>query len=282
MVKSRLRFEYATVGHVTADVLSDGTRRAGGTALYAALQASRLGLETLIVTRGVPAEVEGLLEPYAGELEVRVIPAAATTTLQTTGSGSARRQRMLAWAGELSDDLDPESAIVHLAPVARETPASWRRRSTYLGLTPQGLARSWRGLGEEVTPSRPAPEQEELAGLCDAIVLSESEQECCTQLISGAIRGGGTVAITAGVSGAALRLADGRSLRVDGPLVEDPADDLGAGDVFAAALFVALYEGRPPARAGAFAAAAAAVRLSGVGAAAVGDRVAIERRLESG
>jgi sugar/nucleoside kinase (ribokinase family) len=282
MVKSSVRFEYATVGHVTADVLPDGTRRAGGTALYAALQASRLGLRTLIMTRGVPGEIEELLEPYAGELEVRVIPAEATTTLQTTGSGSARTQRMLAWAGELSDELDPESAIVHLAPVARETSAGWRRRSAYLGLTPQGLARRWRGLGEEVTLSRPSPEQEALAEHCDAIVLSDTEQDCCAELIAGGIRGGGTVAITAGVAGATLRLADGRSLRVDGPLVEDPADDLGAGDVFAAALFVALYEGRPPAQAGAFAAAAAAVRLSGAGAGAVGDRLAIERRLETG
>jgi sugar/nucleoside kinase (ribokinase family) len=281
-VKSSVRFDYATVGHVTADLLADGTRRAGGTALYGALQASRLGLETLILTRGLPREIEALLEPYAGEVEVRVQSASATTTLQTVGTGSARSQRMLAWAGELDDDLDADSAVVHLAPIARETPAGWRGRGAYLGLTPQGLARQWEGLGSEVTLSRPAREQEALAGCCDAIVLSETERECCAELIAAGARGGATVAITAGVGGAMFRLAEGRSLQIPGPRVENPADDLGAGDVFAAALFVALHEGRSQEQAGVFAAAAAAVRLSGTGAAAVGDRRAIERCAAAG
>ena len=35
---------YVAVGHVTIDVLADGRRRPGGTALYSALQAARLGL----------------------------------------------------------------------------------------------------------------------------------------------------------------------------------------------------------------------------------------------
>jgi len=87
-MKSGLRFDYAAVGHVTVDVLADGTRRAGGTALYSALQASRLGLRTVIVTQGVAGEIEELLAPYADELELRVLPARATTTLETAGSGS--------------------------------------------------------------------------------------------------------------------------------------------------------------------------------------------------
>ena len=43
MVTARLRFDYTTVGHVTADVLGDGSRRPGGSAFYSALQAARLG-----------------------------------------------------------------------------------------------------------------------------------------------------------------------------------------------------------------------------------------------
>jgi sugar/nucleoside kinase (ribokinase family) len=58
-----------------------------------------------------------------------------------------------------------------------------------------------------------------------------------------------------------------------------PRDDLGAGDVFAAAFFVALHEGLSPERAAAFGNAAAAVRIEGVGADAIGDRSAIEARL---
>jgi sugar/nucleoside kinase (ribokinase family) len=42
---------------------------------------------------------------------------------------------------------------------------------------------------------------------------------------------------------------------------------------------VALHEGRPPQAAATFANAAAAVRISGTGADAIGDRAAIEARL---
>ena len=73
-------FDYVAVGHVTVDVLSaDSSRRPGGGAFYSALQAARHGLRTLIVTQGSPTEIEALLEPYHKELELRIIPAPATT-----------------------------------------------------------------------------------------------------------------------------------------------------------------------------------------------------------
>ena len=63
------------------------------------------------------------------------------------------------------------------------------------------------------------------------------------------------------------------------PKIDDFCDDVGAGDVFAAAFFVALREGHPTRAAAAFANAAAAVRIAGAGADAIGDRTAIEARL---
>jgi hypothetical protein len=41
-------------------------------------------------------EIERLLEPYRGELELEIQPAERTTTLETSGSGATRRQRLLA------------------------------------------------------------------------------------------------------------------------------------------------------------------------------------------
>jgi sulfofructose kinase len=66
---------------------------------------------------------------------------------------------------------------------------------------------------------------------------------------------------------------------VQAPAVAEPRDDLGAGDVFAAAFFVALDEGLPPERAAAFGNATAAIRIEGSGSDAIGDRSAIEARL---
>jgi 1D-myo-inositol 3-kinase len=296
-----LHFDYTTVGHVTVDVMADGSRRVGGTAFYSGLQAARLGRRTLIITRGSAQEIEGLLEPYRGELELAILPARRTTTLHTSGSGSARRQRLLAWAGPLGDDVVVETSILHLAPVARETPGRWRGRADFVGLTPQGLVRGWADGDGEISlrgPARGAVQTPldagdgengagaedalELAGHCDAVVLSDYERESCAQLIAAASRAGAVVAVTSGAGPNSILLPDGTVLESPVPAVEHARDDLGAGDVFAAAFFVALAERSSPRSAAEFANAAAAVRVQGAGADAIGDRRAIEMHLRAG
>jgi pfkB family carbohydrate kinase len=275
----RYAFDYATVGHITVDELADGSHRPGGSAFYSALQAARLGLRTVIVTRGVPAEIEELLGPYRDEFGLTVLPAERTTTLRTSGEGPKRRQRLLAWAGPIEQSIEVDTAILHLAPVARETPSTWRGHAGFVGLTPQGLVRAWDARGEIV----PAPLRREwLPERCDAWVLSERESESCAGSLEQAAAEGAVVAVTAGAGPTALHLPDGGLLRVPVPPIACVHDDLGAGDVFAAALFVALREGQPPAQAAAFATAAAAVRIAGVGPGAIGDRAAIEARLTQG
>lgn len=276
-----LRFDYTTVGHVTIDVAADGSRRAGGTAFYSALQASRLGQRALIVTQGVAREIEELIEPHRGELELEVLPARRTTTLESTGSGSARRQRVLAWAGPIAEDLLLDTSILHLAPVARESPTRWRGHSAFVGLTPQGLVRGWAGQGGEISLTPPAAGAEQVADSCDAIVVSEHERASCAALIARATDAGAVVAVTAGAGPSTILLPGGGVLALEVPKIEDPCEDVGAGDVFAAAFFVALAEGQSPEGAASFATAAAAVRMQGAGAAAIGDRQAIETRLHA-
>jgi sugar/nucleoside kinase (ribokinase family) len=275
-------FDYAAVGHVTVDILPGGERRVGGTALYSAIQAARLGLSVVVVTRGVPCEIEQLLAPYERELELMVSPAEQTTTLETAGVRPRRRQRLVGWAGEIGPELAPAAGILHLAPVAREISPRQRGDGGFVGLTPQGLVRRWSGPGSAIELARATAEQEALGARCSAMALSAEERDSCAGLIAAGLGAGAVVAVTAGAEGGALLLPDGRELEIGGPRVSDPADDLGAGDVFAAAMFVELHGGAPPARAAAFAAAAAAVRLERVGPAAIGDRAAIRERLGSG
>jgi 1D-myo-inositol 3-kinase len=304
-VNRDLHFDYTTIGHVTVDVLDDGSRRAGGTAFYSALQAARLGLRALIVTRGVPGEIEALLEPHRDELALTVLPAAHTTTLGTLGSGAQRSQRVLAWAGPILAEELPQldTAILHLAPIARETPGRWggdeqirageqiraRRgaarpeRTPFVGLTPQGLVRDWSGPGGEIVRVSPiggtAEAAAAVASRCDALVVNEHERASCADLIAAARAVGATVAVTAGAGPIALLAPGGDELALDVPPLERPVDDLGAGDVFAAAFFVALDEGRSPLDAAAFANAAAAVRMGGADADAIGGREEIEARV---
>jgi hypothetical protein len=275
-------FDYTTVGHVTIDVLSDGSRRPGGTAFYAALQAARLGRRARIVTQGVVAEIEQLLEPFASEFELEIHPATHTTTLETVGAGHERRQRLLAWAGPIEEPGVLDSAIVHLAPVARETPAEYRGGDGFLGLTPQGLLREWSHVGAEITSVR--GQVGSLAGMadrCRAIVLSELERAGCAELIAAARSRGAIVAVTDEASPALILPGTDGEFAVPVPAVDHPREDLGAGDVFAAAFFLALHEGRSPGEAAAFANATAAVRISGAGADAVGDSTAVARRLQA-
>jgi sugar/nucleoside kinase (ribokinase family) len=270
-----VRFDYVTVGHVTVDVLDGDRRQPGGGAFYSALQAARLGLRTLILTRGVPGELEALLDPYRGELEVEIVAAEQTTTLQTRGEGDARRQRLLAWAGAFEDPIAVDTAILHVAAIARETPRTWRGRVELVGLTPQGLVRAWDARGDI---ARVALAAEQLPARCDAAVLSAGERESCEELFAGAPPGP-VVAVTAGALPTTIVRAGRVPLEVQPPAIGVPRDDLGAGDVFAAAFFVALHEGRTPTAAAAYGNAAAAVRIVGTGPDAIGDRRAIEARL---
>lgn len=273
--------DYTTVGHVTVDVMADGSRRPGGGAFYSALQAARLGRRARIVTRGVVREIEALLAPYAAELDVHVEPAPQTTTLQTSIADGSRVQRMLAWAGEMGAGPMLDTTVLHIAPVARETRPSWPGRAGFVGLTPQGLVRTWSALGAPVRAQELALDL--VPRRCDAIVISSAERASCAALLA-AHEGAGAgaprplLAVTDAARPTELHLPDGRTKRVAVAPVADARDDMGAGDVFAAAFFVALTEGSSAEQAAAFANAAAAVRIAGVGAQAIGDRAAIGAR----
>ncbi len=274
--------DYTTVGHVTVDVMADGSRRPGGGAFYSALQAARLGWSARILTRGVAQEIEALLGPYAAELEVHIEPAPQTTTLQTSIADGARAQRILAWAGEMGAGPALDTTVLHIAPVARETRPDRPGRAGFVGLTPQGLVRGWPALGALVRPRELDPAL--LPRHCDAIVISSAERDSCASLLAarenvdtGAAQRP-VLAVTDAAGPTELHLPGGRTAHVAVAPVADPRDDMGAGDVFAAAFFVALAEGSAAEQAAAFANAAAAVRISGTGAAAIGDRAAIAAR----
>ncbi len=271
---------YVAVGHVTVDVMPGGERRAGGGALYSALQASRLGLAATVVTRGVPAEIEELLEPFAGELELIVQPAATTTTLETFGAGEERRQRVLSWGGPVELTALPAGEILHLAPVAAELAGEARGDWPFVGLTPQGFARRW-GSARWIEGCPAEPSLALLAGRLDAVVLSAGERADCAELLERALGAGATIAVTAGAGATELLDASGTRRLPVHPLAA-PVDDLGAGDVYAAAFFAALAAGAEGGAAARVAHAAAALRMQGAGAMAIADARQIEAAVTAG
>jgi sugar/nucleoside kinase (ribokinase family) len=306
MVRAERHFDYVTVGHVARDVIegSSGTIvQPGGGAFYSALQASRLGLRTLVLTQGVPEEIYAMLAPYMHEFELKVIPAEHTTTLASYSTGRSSSQRVLSWAGAIVQSIEIDAEILHLAPIARETPTSWSGAPRLVGVTPQGLVRRWTApegvplvqldtsssLGDVplVAPEDvPLPGEISLVALeptmlpehFDAAVISDGERGSCKALFPAALRGHAPLVVTAGPRPTTVHLPDGSGIvQTVIPPADTVRDDVGAGDVFAAAFFIALSEGMSPLRSAEFGNAAAAVRLAGIGPAAIGTRAQIQR-----
>jgi sugar/nucleoside kinase (ribokinase family) len=146
-------------------------------------------------------------------------------------------------------------------------------------MTPQGLAREWPPAGGPIGLCRPDADAELLAGACDALVLSEHERESCSEMIALARAGGAIVSVTDGPRANRVWGSRGTEMRLEVPPVAEALDDLGAGDVYAAAFFIALDEGMAPGDAARFAMAAAAVRMRAPGAQAIGGREDLEARL---
>jgi hypothetical protein len=262
--------DYVVVGHVTVDVdARTGARKPGGTALYSGLQAARLGCRTLVVTAGDPRELRELLAPFADELDLLVQPRAYTTTFVTTGSELERSQRRIGWAGEIEDPGPIDARIVHIAPVARETGLVRPGGTGFVGVTPQGLLRGWDADG---TPDLVKLDPGLMPPRYDALVLDERERLLCEPMVSEVAQAGVAVAVTAAERGVSLL---GPGVRL--PAFEPTAfvEDLGAGDVFSAAFFIALSEGRDQVAAARLGQAAACLRLAGAGAGAVARREAI-------
>jgi sugar/nucleoside kinase (ribokinase family) len=112
--------------------------------------------------------------------------------------------------------------------------------------------------------------------------MSEHESRACEELIAAARARGALVAITAGPHPVTLHVGARTEQFAVTPLrPRSAAFDVGAGDVFAAALFAELAGGSEPGAAVRFAAAAAAVRMQSAGAAAIADRAAIERHMRT-
>lgn len=281
--------EYLVIGHICADLLPDGSAVLGGTALYSALTAARLGWRVGVLTRGAYGrEIGGVavpsLDEFAGELSIIVQDADTPTMFVNEYTAGRRVQQMPRWAGPIDlRGLPPHwrnAKIVHLGPIAQEIDPRQTGGLTpgFLGVTPQGWMRDWpRETGGRVklTSLRlPA----ELLSRIDAIVVSDEEialaRDATEQV--GARRLG---VITMGEDGARV-LYGGDSADLPGYKV--PTVDLtGAGDVFAAAFFIRATDRSASAvKAARFANAVAAMSLRGIGASRIPAKRDVEEFLK--
>jgi sugar/nucleoside kinase (ribokinase family) len=256
--------DYLIIGHLTTDLLPDGTRL-GGTAAYASLTARALGLRV-----GVLTACEECLE--APELEregIRVVGMRSeeTTTFENKYTPNGRVQYLHKLAPSLDFSMVPEqwrsTPIVHLGPVAREVDPTLARSFTnsFVGLTPQGWMRTWDSEGR--VSYADWPEATFVLQHASAAVISIEDihgDESIVEQMASSIR---VLAVTEGANGA--RLYWNGDLRRFRPPQMQEIDPTGAGDIFASAFFIRLQATRDPWEAARFATNLAAYSVTRFG-----------------
>jgi len=266
------------VGHVTRDVVPGGDHL-GGSVVYAARTATRLGWRAAIATSacddlaGVP-ELDGI-RCFAGR-------GAATTRFRNRyGPTGRREQELLSRAGPVDPTLVEESwrspEVLLLAPVAGELPKGTARsfRADLVGATGQGWLRGIGPDGRRVVPQDWREPEEDLVGVS---ILFLSLEDVAGDVSRARSRLGQVqlVAVTLGSHGVELHDRDGSRAIVAQPRPE--VDPTGAGDVFAAAFLVRYHETRDPVEAASFACCAASFAVEAVGSSGLPDREQVERR----
>ncbi|GAB4425623.1 MAG: PfkB family carbohydrate kinase [Chloroflexi bacterium OHK40] len=271
--------DYLVLGHVTRDLLPGGASAPGGTAFYAGAAAARLGASVGVLTSAraddLPAAPKGVA--------ITAVHARATTTFENRYGPAGRYQWLHALADPLSLAAVPPAwrtaPVVHLAPVVAEVELALIGAfpDALVGVTPQGWMRAWdEPLPAPVRPAlwRPAAE---LLRRVHLLVLSIEDVGGDEALVAGYARDCPLVALTRGAAGATLFVA-GEPHAIK-PFPAREQDPTGAGDVFAAAMLLRLYETGDPFAAAAFASAAAAISVEGAGHAALPSRTDTQARM---
>jgi len=232
-------FDYLAIGHVTHDRTPAGTT-IGGTVAYAGRTAEALGCRTAVVTSAGP-ECD-LTGAFAG-ITVKNVAAAHTTTFENQYDEEGRQQRIEQIAGSLSAADVPaawqRASIVHLAPVAAEVDPDLVTlfSNSLVGLTPQGWLRAWDEDGRVY--ARAWKGARETMPLAAAVILSE-EDVPDPALLEEYRQWARLLVVTRGALGCTVYLGD-ESETFTAPTVT-ARDVTGAGDIFAAAFLIRLYQ----------------------------------------
>ncbi len=286
------------VGHATRDLIPEGGWRLGGTVVFAALTAARLGLRVAIVTAG-PPDVLAALATAAPDIPVAAIPSAEATVFENRYDHAGRRQQYLR---SRATPLDPSAVpaawrgapLVLLAPVAQEVDLALASASptARVAATPQGWLRRWDVLGlvhptEWHDAERTLPHLTALIFSRDDVHLPAADDapdedesaRAAEDRIAAWARRVPFVIVTCGAAGADL-LANGARERFPAYPVQE-VDPTGAGDVFAAAFLCSLLRTGDARAAVQFANCAASFAVEAEGTAGIPTLPQVMARLES-
>jgi ribokinase len=232
-------------------------RHPGGKGANQALALARLGADVRLWARtgddAFADEALALLEAEGVDLaDVVRLPDATTGVALIGVDGSGENQILVAsGANTRASPADLPARIDGALLCQMECP---------LEVVAEAVRRAQGFVALNLAPFAPLPQ--DCLERADLVVVNQIEAEA---LGSRAARVGGALAVTLGAQGAQLVRQGALVAEARPPRVE-PVDATGAGDVFTAALMVALLEGRSDAEALRFACAAAALSTTRPGA----------------
>lgn len=271
---------YLALGHLAHDLTPAGPRL-GGTVAYATLTAQALGYPAGIVT----AHSSNLDVSALNNIPVVSAPSALSTTFENIYEATGRIQFLRARAEALAFAQIPaawlSASIIHIAPLAQELQASVIEQlaaftSAFIGLTPQGWLRQWEADGR-VSKCEWA---EALATLphVNATVISIEDVRGEWAVAEQWAKAARVLVVTEGAQGCTV-FVRGAGARQFPASPQPEVDPTGAGDVFAAAFFINLYETHDPWASARFANHLAALSITRIGLAGIptGDEVALCR-----
>ncbi len=273
------RIPLLAIGHTARDEFADGRWRLGGSALYGAATAAKLGADVTLVTRAGPKERDALAT-LCQELGVtlRVLPGDITTTFGFTYDEAGRRSLYLRakaapiTRAEVGRAAGSPKAVL-LASIAGELDdslfAPWSGAKRVLAA--QGMLRSF-GPDGLVIPS-PWADYARLLTKVDAVVVSEEDHAEDRAWLPYT-----AVVVTKAERGSDLHVHGG-TVEVAPFAVPAVIDQTGAGDAFAAGLALGLAEGLPAVEAARFASAAASFAVEGLGMSRLADRTRVLARM---
>ena len=251
--------DYLAIGHVTEDVWPDGRKTPGGTVMYASRAARRLAREVLVFTAAALSFDTANTFP---DIRVQRLIAPATTEFENiyTPQGRVQVTRPCDVILQPADAFFlREAAIIHLAPVCNEVSPDFVdavRRDAFVGVTPQGWLRRWDAQGRVTQDASNWTEAGKVLARANAVVTSIEDINGDWSVAHGWAAQTKLLVVTQSELGCTA-FVNGQPIQVPAPQVVE-VDPTGAGDVFAAALFVALQRGNEPAQACAFACCLAA------------------------
>ena len=271
--------EFIAIGHVTLDRFGDEVRP-GGSALYAAITADRLGLRAGILTSHADDFPLDLVPP---RIEVVSVPAPATTVFEHERVGDDRAQRVTSVAGALSEADVPDdwrdADLVLLAPVVNEVDP--RLAGVFGDAAVAAGAQGWlRGVGSDgVVGSVRWDAAKQTLRTLQTLFLSTADVLGQESAMTEWVQRVPIAVVTAGRRGALLYVnGDRYEVR---PRRAIEADPTGAGDVFAATFLARYRRNADPWEAAEAATCAASLSVQGLGWSGIPDAAELEVALRA-